>query len=154
LHPEGVTDSLRRMLVVAGRVCGSSLGRLRRLEIVQSDNDVLRTLSFGSARAFLGTSPAAEKLARLIPRLATNDLGVLLEGETGTGKTFAARLIHEAGPRATQPLRVINCAAIPESLIEAELFGYERGAFTGAVGQRIGALESAGRGTLFLDEIG
>ncbi len=79
---------------------------------------------------------------------------MLIEGETGVGKTFAARLIHESGPRAREPLRVLNCAAIPESLVESELFGHERGAFTGADAQRIGALESAGRGTLFLDEVG
>jgi DNA-binding NtrC family response regulator len=79
---------------------------------------------------------------------------VLLLGESGTGKTFVARLLHEAGPRATEPLRVVNCAAIPEGLVESELFGHERGAFTGAANARAGAFESAGRGTVLLDEIG
>jgi two-component system response regulator HydG len=86
--------------------------------------------------------------------LAASDVNVLIEGETGVGKTFFARLIHEKSPRAREPLRVINCASIPESLLESELFGHERGTFTGATSARAGALESAGEGTLFLDEIG
>jgi two-component system response regulator AtoC len=81
-------------------------------------------------------------------------VAILIEGETGVGKTFFARLIHEGGARAKEPLRVLNCASIPESLLESELFGHERGAFTGANTARPGALESAGAGTLFLDEIG
>src|SRR5207249_2370805 len=97
---------------------------------------------------------AAERLVRIIPKLAVSDAVVLLAGETGVGKTFVARLIHESGPRKDEPLRVINCAAIPDNLIESELFGHERGAFTGAVSARAGALEGAGRGTLLLDEIG
>ncbi|MCU0683887.1 MAG: sigma 54-interacting transcriptional regulator [Polyangiaceae bacterium] len=79
---------------------------------------------------------------------------MLIEGETGTGKSFVARLIHEASARSGEPFRALNCAAIPESLLEAELFGHEKGAFTGAVGARAGAFEAAGKGTLFLDEIG
>ncbi len=118
------------------------------------EKEDLRSLHFGSARAFLGTSPAAQRLAGLVPRLAASEVSVLIEGETGVGKTFVARLIHEASPRAREPLRVINCAAIPENLLESELFCHERGAFTGANVRRIGAFESAGRGTLFLDEIG
>jgi two-component system response regulator HydG len=114
----------------------------------------LRTLAIGSARGFLGSSAAAEQIARIIPRLAASDVVVLLTGETGTGKSFVARLLHESGPHASEPFRALNCAAIPESLIESELFGHERGAFTGAVASRPGALESAGAGTLFLDELG
>jgi DNA-binding NtrC family response regulator len=79
---------------------------------------------------------------------------VLLEGETGVGKTFLARLLHESGPRAKAPLRILNCAAIPETLLESELFGHERGAFTGAATTKPGALEAAARGTVLLDEIG
>jgi DNA-binding NtrC family response regulator len=149
-----VSDSFRRMLIVAGRLFGSSLGRLRRTEVIEGEVKALRDLSFGTAREFLGSSPAAQQLAHRIPRLALSDASVLVEGETGSGKTFVARLIHEASPRSREPLRVINCAAIPENLVESELFGHERGAFTGAVGQRTGALEEVGRGTLFLDEIG
>jgi DNA-binding NtrC family response regulator len=148
-----LTDAYRRMLVVAARMFGSSLSRLRRAEVADGEVAALRALSFGTAREFLGSSPVAQQLASRIPRLALSDASVLLEGETGVGKTFVARLIHETSPRAREPLRVINCAAIPESLVESELFGHERGAFTGAVAQRIGALDAAGGGTLFLDEI-
>jgi len=151
---EQVTDSFRRMLVVAGRLFGSAAARLRRAEVADGEVAALRTLSFGAAHDFLGSSTAARQLAAKIPRLAASDVGMLLEGETGVGKTFVARLLHEASPRAREPLRVINCAAIPENLIESELFGHERGAFTGAVSHRVGALEATGRGTLFLDEIG
>ena len=147
-------DSLRSTLVIAGRLFGSALTRVQRLRVLEDEKASLRAMSFGSARAFLGSSHAAERLARLIPRLGSSDVNVLLDGETGSGKTFVARLIHEHGPRAKAPMRVINCAAIPESLIESELFGHERGAFTGAVVQRAGAFEAAGRGTLLLDEIG
>jgi DNA-binding NtrC family response regulator len=79
---------------------------------------------------------------------------VLVLGESGTGKSFVARLVHEASARAKEPFRVLNCAAIPESLVESELFGHERGAFSGAVSTHIGAFEAVGKGTLFLDEIG
>jgi DNA-binding NtrC family response regulator len=149
-----LTDSKRRMLVVAGRVVGSAFERARRLEAAAREKDALRALHFGSARAFLGTSPAAQHLSSLVPRLSASDVSVLLEGETGVGKTFFARLIHEAGRRSREPLRILNCASIPETLLESELFGHERGAFTGAAAPRAGALESAGTGTLFLDEVG
>ena len=149
-----VTDSFRRMLVVAASVFGAAAARVRQIEVAAGEVASLREISFGSARGFLGTSSASERVANLIPRIAASDVGVLIDGETGVGKTFIARLIHEAGPRAGEPLRIVNCAAIPESLAEAELFGHERGAFTGAVAARPGAFEYAGRGTLLLDEIG
>jgi DNA-binding NtrC family response regulator len=147
-------DATRRLLIVAGRVCGSRLGQLGTQRAREEDRVALRRLAVGSAREFVGESAAAEQIARLVPRLAASTSTVLVVGETGTGKSFVARLIHEASARAAEPLRVVNCAAIPESLIETELFGHERGAFTGAVAARAGALESAGAGTLFLDEIG
>jgi two-component system response regulator HydG len=149
-----LTESFRRMLAVAARVFGSALGRLQQQEIAEHEAHSMRDLSFGSARAFLGTSPLAQQVATMVTRLAASDVAVLLEGETGVGKTFVARLLHETSARAREPLRVLNCAAIPESLVESELFGHERGAFTGAVATRPGAFESAGKGTLFLDEIG
>ncbi len=154
ISESAVGDSFRRMLVVAGRLFGSSISRVRKLEVAEGEVASLRAISFGSARAFLGTSPAARRVADLVPRLAASDVSVLLDGETGVGKTFVARLIHEAGPRRAEPLRVVNCAAIPENLAEAELFGHERGAFTGAVAARAGAFEAAAKGTLVLDEIG
>ncbi len=149
-----VTDSLRRLLVVAGAIFGSSFDRLRALADATTDRDSLRTLAIGSARVFSGTSSAAEEVARILPRIAASSTTVLLLGETGVGKSFVARLIHESGPRAKEALRVINCAAVPENLVESELFGHERGAFSGAIASREGVLEAAGKGTVFLDEIG
>ena len=99
-------------------------------------------------------SPAMLKLCRDIEKLASTNVPVLLLGDSGTGKEALASALHELGPRAKQPFVAINCGAIPENLLESELFGHERGAFTGAVKQTIGKIESAHRGTLFLDEIG
>jgi DNA-binding NtrC family response regulator len=149
-----VNDTTRRLLAVAGRMCASALARVHALQVSRDQADSLRLASVGSARTFLGGSPAAVEVAKLATRLSSSDVVVLLEGETGTGKTFVARLIHESGPRSKQPLRVLNCAAIPEALLESELFGHERGAFTGAASARPGALEAAGGGTVLLDEIG
>ena len=149
-----VTESFRRTIVVAGRLFGSALERVRRQDVSDGEVAALRSMSFGSAHDFLGTSSAAQQLAAKIPKLATSDVGLLVDGETGVGKTFVARLIHEAGPRAREPMRVLNCAAIPDALVESELFGHERGAFTGANARRAGAFEAVGGGTLVLDEVG
>jgi len=94
------------------------------------------------------------RLLRLLPRIAASDSTVLIEGETGTGKTMLASAIHRASPRAKLPFIVIDCGAIAPNLIESELFGHEKGAFTGAVAARAGAFEAARGGTVFLDEIG
>jgi len=104
--------------------------------------------------AALGSSPEMRRIFALLPRIAAADSTVLLEGETGTGKNLLAEAIHAASPRGAGPFMVIDCSAIPPTLIESELFGHERGAFTGAVSARPGVLESAGGGTVFLDEIG
>ena len=149
-----IDDDLRRLLAVAARLVSSALAHLNERSVLEDDVSSLRELALGSARGFLGSSPAAEQVARIIPKLAASDSTALVIGESGTGKTFLARLIHEASPRAKEPLRVINCAAIPENLLESELFGHERGAFTGALAGRAGAFEAVGRGTLLLDEIG
>ncbi len=102
----------------------------------------------------VGASPVMLELARLIRLVAPRSATVLLEGETGTGKEVAAKAIHRLSKRASKPFVVLNCAAIPEYLLEAELFGHTRGAFTGAVQARTGRIEAAHGGTLFLDEIG
>ncbi|WP_394838415.1 sigma 54-interacting transcriptional regulator [Pendulispora rubella] len=149
-----VKDSLRRLLVIAAALCSSRFAQIVTLQKVQEESETYRRQAVGSARAFLGTSASAEEVVRMIPRLAVSDATVLLLGETGAGKSFVARLIHESGPRKTEPFRAINCAAIPENLIESELFGHARGAFTGAITSKAGAFEAAERGTLFLDEIG
>ena len=101
----------------------------------------------------LGTSEQMQVLMADINRAAPSNHVVLIHGESGTGKTTAASMIHKRSPRASRPFVDINCAAIPEALVESELFGYEKGAFTGAVGAKMGLFELADQGTLFLDEI-
>ncbi|MBB5714678.1 nitrogen regulation protein NR(I) [Sphingomonas aerophila] len=102
----------------------------------------------------IGRSPAMQDVYRVIARVVFNDLTVLIQGESGTGKELVARAIHDLGPRRHAPFVAINMAAIPRELIEAELFGHERGAFTGAGARSAGRFEQAAGGTLFLDEIG
>jgi DNA-binding NtrC family response regulator len=102
----------------------------------------------------IGESPQMQEMFRLIARVGPTDKPILIQGESGTGKELVARALHEASPLADKPLVVINCAALPETLLESELFGYEKGAFTGAVGMKPGLFEVADGGTLFIDEIG
>ncbi len=104
--------------------------------------------------AILGSCPAMCEVYKSVGRVAAQDVPVLITGETGTGKELVARAIYQHGPRAKAPFLAINCAAIPESLLESELFGHEKGAFTGADRRRIGKFEQCHGGTLFLDEIG
>jgi nitrogen regulation protein NR(I) len=107
-----------------------------------------------SAEAMIGRSPAMQQVYKAIGRVAQTDVTVLIRGETGTGKELVARAVYQHSLRSGMPLTVVNCAAIPETLLESELFGHERGAFTGAAARRIGRFEQAHGGTLFLDEIG
>lgn len=107
----------------------------------------------GDNFGLVGDSPAMRQVLQRIAQSAATDLTVLITGETGTGKTAVARAIHAASRRANGPFVHVNCAAVPEALLESELFGHERGAFTGAVSHRRGLFEEASRGTLFLDEI-
>ena len=102
----------------------------------------------------LGRSPAMRRIFALLPRLAATDTTLLLEGETGTGKSLLAEVLHDASPRRDRPFVVVDCGAIPPTLIESELFGHEKGAFTGAHAARRGVFEAADGGTVFLDEIG
>jgi DNA-binding NtrC family response regulator len=103
---------------------------------------------------FLGVSPSVRRLCSMVHLVAQRDTTVLITGESGTGKDVVARALHQLGTRRLRPFVVINCAAIPEALLEAELFGFVKGAFTGAVQSRIGRIHAAHGGTLFLDEIG
>ena len=106
------------------------------------------------APGLIGTSPAMQKIYKLVGQVARSEASVLLLGESGTGKELVARAIYANSPLAARPYVAINCAAIPDTLLESELFGHERGAFTGALTQRIGKFERADGGTIFLDEIG
>ncbi len=106
------------------------------------------------AQDMIGRAPAFQALLELIARVGPSPASVLLLGESGTGKELAARAVHEASPRAGRPLVVVDCASLPETLFESELFGHERGAFTGAHAARAGLVEAAHGGTLFLDEVG
>jgi len=108
----------------------------------------------GSCDRLIGSSPAMQQVYQLVRRVTNLNAAVLVTGESGTGKELIARAIHNLGSRASRPFVAVSCGAIPETLFEAELFGHEKGAFTGTVGAREGYFEQAGDGTLFLDEIG
>ena len=131
------------------------VGGIRRAH----ENNPLRTSgalqeTSGAAPELVGQSRAIRGVNRLIKLIAPRQSTVLITGRTGTGKELVARAIHAASPRAAHPLVVVNCGAIPEHLIEAELFGHVKGAFTGAIGHRVGRFEQAHRGVIFVDEIG
>jgi PAS domain S-box-containing protein len=113
-----------------------------------------KSLEKGTFPEIVGSSAALERVQRQVELVAPTDANVLLLGETGTGKELVARAVHRLSPRKKLPFITLNCAAIPTGLLESELFGYERGAFTGALAQKIGRFEMAHRGTLFLDEVG
>ena len=102
----------------------------------------------------VGACPAMREVYKAIGRVAAQDVPVLITGESGTGKELVARAVYQHGPRAKAPFLALNCAAIPETLLESELFGHEKGAFTGADRRRIGKFEQVSGGTLFLDEVG
>ena len=139
--PDALLNSLRRALDKRGLILEN-----RRLH-QQADHRAQLESSL------LGVSRSLQNLRRQVLDLASLPVNVLIRGETGSGKELVARCLHDFGPRAKKPFVALNCAAIPEQLFEAELFGHESGAFTGAQGKRIGKLEYAHGGTLFLDEI-
>jgi two-component system, NtrC family, response regulator HydG len=133
------------------------LDRAARERALASENrrleDTVESLTQGLARV-VGTSPATARALELARKVAPTDSTVLLQGESGTGKDLFARAIHFSSRRAAGPWVKVNCGALPEALLESEMFGHERGAFTGAVRQKPGRFEDAAKGTLFLDEIG
>ncbi len=132
------------------------LGRVRQILTSLEQARSVRPLPEKPAAedAFIGSSPEMLHAFSLVARSAGSDATVLVLGESGTGKEMVARALHSLSPRAKGPFMAINCAAIPENLLESELFGHEKGAFTGAVARRVGRFERANGGTLFLDEIG
>jgi two-component system, NtrC family, response regulator len=137
------------------RMLALLIERANRIRLLELEN---RRMSYGrtgvALDGLIASSEEMLKVCRTIRKVAPTDLTVLLLGESGTGKERLAQALHALSARAAKPMVAINCAAIPESLLESELFGFEQGAFTGAVKRRIGKIESASGGTLFLDEIG
>jgi two-component system NtrC family response regulator len=134
---------------------GFAIDRAFRLHELQEENRRLSAQqSLGSMSSILTRDPELQRLCRMVEKVAPTTATVMLLGESGTGKELFARGIHEASQRRKERFVAINCAAIPETLLESELFGYEKGAFTGAGRQTLGKIETANRGTLFLDEIG
>ena len=145
-------DHLQLVTAIAG-ISAVALENARRLQWLEQENQRLTT-EITLDRTLVGESPRMKDVFQFLARVAPTDATVLIGGESGTGKELAARAVHRKSPRANKPFVAINCAAMPENLLESELFGYERGAFTGAVAQKKGRLEMADGGVLFLDEIG
>jgi len=128
---------------------------VERLETLREVKALRRQLrEHGAFGPLIGSGPEMRKIYQIIEQAAPTSASVLITGESGTGKELVAQTIHQLSPRASFPFVAINCAAIPETLLESEIFGHEKGAFTGAVDRRQGCFELADRGTLFLDEIG
>src|SRR5256886_14503511 len=128
---------------------------VERLETMREVKALRRQLrEHGTFGSIIGNSPEMRKMYQVVEQAAPTAASVLITGESGTGKELVAQTVHQLSPRATFPFVAINCAAIPETLLESEIFGHEKGAFTGAADRRQGCFELADRGTLFLDEIG
>jgi Nif-specific regulatory protein len=145
-------DHLQLLTAIAG-VSAVALDNARRLQWLEQENQRLTT-EVRQEQSLVGESPRIKEIFQFLARVAPTDSTVLIEGESGTGKELVARALHRNSHRASKPFVAINCAAIPESLLESDLFGHERGAFTGASAQKKGRLEVADGGVVFLDEIG
>lgn len=126
----------------------------RLYELERENRELASQQSATNIKGIVAASPQMLQVCRTLEKIAPTDVTTLINGETGTGKELLARALHDLSPRASKPFAAINCAAIPEALLESELFGYEKGAFTGATQNKKGKIESANGGTLFLDEIG
>jgi transcriptional regulator with GAF, ATPase, and Fis domain len=145
-------EHLQLVTAIAG-ISAVALENARRLHWLEQENERL-TVEVSQERSLVGEGPRMKEVYQFLKRVAPTDSTVLIEGESGTGKELAARALHRNGPRAGKPFVAINCSAIPETLLESDLFGHERGAFTGAASLKKGRLEVADGGVVFLDEIG
>jgi two-component system response regulator HydG len=152
----GASDFLTKPMDFDALLVAVERGRERRALRVEAENlrRQLRERDSEGLQGLIGVSPAMQKVYRIARQVAASRATVLITGESGTGKGELARAIHALSPRASAPFISLHCAAIPETLLETEMFGHERGAFTGADKRRVGRFEQANGGTLFLDEIG
>ena len=142
-----------QLLTAAGAIAAVAIENVRHLQWLQGENQRLHE-EINLEHDMIGESPRMREVFRFIERIAPTDATVLIRGESGTGKELVAHAIHKNSERSAKPFIAINCAVLSETLLESELFGYEKGAFTGAVAQKRGRLEVADGGTLFLDEVG
>ena len=145
-------DHLQLLAAIAG-ISAVALDNARRLQWLEEENQRL-SIEISQEQSLVGESAQMKEVYQFLAKVAPADSTVLIEGESGTGKELAARALHRNSARSSKPFVAINCAAIPESLLESDLFGHERGAFTGAFGLKKGRLEVADGGVVFLDEIG
>ena len=154
LAPDSFRQAELDSLQAFASLAAATVNVAQRIEGLALRAEVYRQASDQQAKELIGQSKAHKRLLEEISLVGSSDLTVLVTGETGVGKELVAQAIHQASPRADKPLISLNCAALPDTLVESELFGHVRGAFTGAVGERRGKFELANGGTLFLDEVG